>query len=245
VRRARELYDETIELAARFGISGYGLWVGVELANIDYVEGAWDAAAEKVAAFFAAVGHVHYMETLARQIQAEMMLARGDAAGAVAQSERSLEFARNAKDLQILYPTLATHAWLLALAGRTAEASRHADELMQLVTAREYHASRWAIILAFTLDEVGRLAEGAPVLSKLVNPTVWREAALAYMAGDRTAAADILGEMGGRTDEAYARLRAAEEGAGAEQRDRALAFYREVGATAHARRAEALLSASA
>jgi hypothetical protein len=51
--------------------------------------------------------------------------------------------------------------------------------------------------------------------------------------------------MANRTDEAYARLRAAEEGGGTEQLDRALEFYGGVAATAYVRRAEALLPASA
>ena len=72
-----------------------------------------------------------------------------------------------------------------------------------------------------------------------------RNAALAYSNGDRASAAEIHRERGNRTDEAYARLRAAEEGAVSAQLDRALAFYREVGATAYLRRAEALLPASA
>jgi hypothetical protein len=51
--------------------------------------------------------------------------------------------------------------------------------------------------------------------------------------------------MGNRTDEAYARLRAAEQGEGREQLDRALAFFHSVRATAFVRRAEALLPATA
>jgi len=51
--------------------------------------------------------------------------------------------------------------------------------------------------------------------------------------------------MGNRADEAYARLRAGEEGGGTKQLDRALAFYGSVGATAYVRRVEALFPASA
>jgi hypothetical protein len=61
----------------------------------------------------------------------------------------------------------------------------------------------------------------------------------------------LLGAAGLRTYEAAARLRAAEslarDGHAAEaaaQRDNALAFYREVGATAYVRRAEKLLAAA-
>ena len=68
----------------------------------------------------------------------------------------------------------------------------------------------------------------------------------------RLAAAEIYGEMGTGPEEAYARLRAAEnlvrEGRRAEadaELERALAFWRTAGATAYVREGEALLAASA
>ena len=242
---ARELWEQTIELTGRFGMSGFILWCEIELAYYDYLGGSWDSAFAGAEAFLADVGEVHYMQTIARQVQAEIMLGRGETERAVAESDRALAFARSAKDPQNLYPALAMNAHLLTLAGRHAEASGLADELMKLVAEREYLGNRWATALVFALDELGRPRDASTLLMQLANPTVWRKAALAYVEGDRVGAADILGEMGNHTDEAYARLRAAEEGDGAEQRDRALAFYRGVGATAHVRRVEALLPASA
>jgi class 3 adenylate cyclase/tetratricopeptide (TPR) repeat protein len=244
--RAHQSYEQVIELSGRLGISGYALWCKVELSYLDYLAGSWDAASRGAEEFFAMVGgQAHYMEPIARQVQAEIMIGRGETEGAIAKSELALAFARNAKDPQNLYPTLAAHAHLLALAGHRSEASPLCGELMKLVTEREFHANQWAMSLAFTLDDLGRAGDASAVLERLTNPTSWRNAALAYINGDRAGAADMLGEMGNRTDEAYARLRAAEEGAGAEQRDRALAFYRGVAATFFVHRAEALLSASA
>ena len=243
--RAHELYEQVVELSGRLGISGFPLWCKVELSSLDYLAGSWDAASQGAEAFLASVGEAHYMETLARQVQAEIMIARGETERAVVESELALAFARNAKDPQVLYPTLAVNAHLLALAGRHAEAGRQTDELMALVTKQEFHANRWAVALAFTLDDLGRSPDASVQLSALASSTPWREAALAYIAGDRAGAADILDEMGNRTDAAYARLRAAEEGAAAEQLERALAFYRGVAATVYLRRGEALLPASA
>jgi class 3 adenylate cyclase/tetratricopeptide (TPR) repeat protein len=243
--RSRELYEQTVDLSRRLGMTGFVLWCKVELAYLDYMDGSWDAAFAEAEAFLADVGEVHYMQAVAGHLQAEIMLGRGETERAIAESEGALAFARNAKDPQVLYPALAIHAHVLTLAGRRAEAGPLADELMRLVTEREYHGNRWALALAFALDELGRPRAASGVLTLLGNPTLWRKAALAYIDGDRVGAADILGEMGNHTDEAYARLRAAEEGAGAEQRDRALAFYRGVGATAHVSRVEALLPASA
>ena len=94
-------------------------------------------------------------------------------------------------------------------------------------------------------DALGRSADGLDVLSRLETSTPWRTAALAYTKGDRNRAADILGGMGNHTDEAYARLRAAEEGGTSEQLERALEFFGGVAATAYVRRVEALYPASA
>lgn len=70
--------------------------------------------------------------------------------------------------------------------------------------------------------------------------------------GELVEAAELLGANGLRTEEAYTRLRAAEALTAAGRRaeaqlqlERALAFYRSVGATTYVRRGEALLPASA
>ena len=82
--------------------------------------------------------------------------------------------------------------------------------------------------------------------------TRWLEAARAYAAGVFEEAAGIHAEMGAVVEEAYARLRAAEAyvragrpGEADAQLQRALAFYRSVGATAYIREAESLFAASA
>ena len=76
------------------------------------------------------------------------------------------------------------------------------------------------------------------------------QAALALASEDCEAAAERYAEIGSLPDEAYARLRAAErlvgEGNGAEadvQLQRALAFWRSVGATRYIREGETLLAA--
>ncbi len=83
-------------------------------------------------------------------------------------------------------------------------------------------------------------------------PTPWVEAAAAICSGEFRRAADVLGDIGCRSGEAYARLRAAKQlvevGPRAEadaELNRALVFYREVGATGYVREGEALLAASA
>ena len=78
---------------------------------------------------------------------------------------------------------------------------------------------------------------------------MWRDAALAIVQGELAQAADILEPTGARTLVAAARLRAAEREVGEGRRAdvqtqlaAALAFYREVAASAYVREAEALLA---
>ena len=239
------LNEQVRELAARFGIVGFGLWVSAELALLDYWAGRWDVALEHVDAFFAGAGETHYMEIATRAVLGEVLTARGDPDRGMAESERALALARTAKDPQALYPTLAASARMLARAGRRADATDRVEELLALVADREYHANQWALYATFALEDLGRPSDAAAMLGGLRASTRWRDAATAYAAGDRIGAADILREMGNATDEAYARLRAAELDGAAEQLVPALAFYRDVGASAFVQRAEALLPASA
>jgi hypothetical protein len=113
------------------------------------------------------------------------------------------------------------------------------------VAKSEHHASYWVLELAAALVRLGRAREAQAFVDGLQTSTRWRDAARAYAKGDFEAAADVLGEIGAHTEEALARLAAAEAGAGREQLDRAMTFFRSVGATSLLNRAQRLLSASA
>jgi 16S rRNA G966 N2-methylase RsmD len=80
----------------------------------------------------------------------------------------------------------------------------------------------------------------------------WKELTLAGAGGDFGRVADLYAGFGSPTLEAEARLCAAEElieggqrAAGEVELQKALAFYREVGATSFIQQGEALLAASA
>ena len=245
LHRAREMSERNNALAERLGFRGFMTWGDMELALLDYHAGRWDHACAVVAAFLDEMGDGHYLEPVARLIQGTVMIGRGETERALVESERALAFARDVKDPQVVYPTLAWRARLLAVAGEDAQSGGLVDELIALAAEGEYNATHWSTLAAFALDDLGRSAEAVAMLERLTTPTHWLTAALTYARGDRARAADMLGEMGDHTDEAYARLRAAETGGGIEQASRALEFYRGVGASAFVRRAEALLPASA
>jgi class 3 adenylate cyclase/tetratricopeptide (TPR) repeat protein len=243
--RAHELYEQVVEGAGRFGVVGFVGWCAAELSLLDFYAGRWDAALDGADAFFASLGEGHYMEPLARQVISEIADGRGDTERAIAESDRAVAFARSAKDPQVVYPALASNARTLARAGRASAADERIRELLALVAARAFQANRWALDLTFALEDLGRPADATAVLAGLRTGTRWHDAASAYAAGDRVGAAVILAAMGDATDEAYARLRAAELGGEHGQLGGVLAFYRAVGASAYLRRAEKLLPASA
>jgi hypothetical protein len=71
--------------------------------------------------------------------------------------------------------------------------------------------------------------------------TPWIEAANAILTGEPVRAADILGGMGARPEEAFTRLRSGDPA----QAARALEFYRSVDATRYVHECEQLLAATA
>jgi tetratricopeptide (TPR) repeat protein len=177
-----------------------------------------------------------------------MARARGDGAAAVSYAERSVAHSRGVKDPQALGPSLASLARAFVEEGRDPEASPLVDEVLALTDengAALYFG--WLIDLGWLVHDLGRSDVPPPSRAK-----VWAEAATAIAEGDLVRAADVLGGTELRSEEAYARLRAAEllasQGRHAEAQfhlERALSFYRSVGATAYLRRAEAILPASA
>ena len=95
-------------------------------------------------------------------------------------------------------------------------------------------------------EELSARLEQAPL------PSRWIDAARALLAGDNVGAAEVFADIGSSLSEAHTRLRAAEqlvsEGRRAEadeQLERALAFFRSVGATRYIRKGEALLAMTA
>ena len=221
----------------RFGLQQQLRWVLGEEAVDRYWRGDWETALASVDEFMAEVeaGSPHYQEPICRWVRAGIALARGDLSGADEDSTQNVELAREQKDLQVLAPVLAQRAFVLIALGRSAEASELVDELLGL----RLHYSSF-IDLAWALTDLGRGGEFEQRAAH-VHSTPWCVVAIEITAGRFEAAADVLAEMGDVSDEAYARLRSGR----ADQVQRALAFYRSVGATRYIQEGEALLAATA
>jgi hypothetical protein len=134
--------------------------------------------------------------------------------------------------------------------GKIDEARTLAAEALELIRAHVEWAGMLGLVnpVARQLgirQQVRNLVEQAPE-----NP--WRDAALAGANGDFSRAADLYARMGAATLEAEARLCAAEElieagrrAEGEAELQKALHFYRTVGATRYIQHGEALRAASA
>jgi tetratricopeptide (TPR) repeat protein len=238
--------------AARHAAERYGgvddlRFIMLEQVAEHYWTGRWPEAMEVADGVVAdaANGAPHYLECHCRIWRGRIWLARGEMAAALEDGERALERGRESGDPQNLDPALAFGARVLLAADRPGEAGKLVDELLGSLAGRMLNPLL-GVDLAVDLVELGRPAE---VLDD-APPSPWLEAARAFVAGDPRRAAGLYAEIGARPDEAYARLTAARrllgDGRLAEGRielDRALGFYREVGATAHLAEARELLFA--
>jgi class 3 adenylate cyclase/tetratricopeptide (TPR) repeat protein len=254
VRRAWELHLESAAIAERFGIVTFLRWEEAERVYYTYWRGEWDDCVRRADEFVAKVaesGTTHYMESACLSVRACVRLGRGDAAGALADSDRAIELARRAKDPQALDPTLAVRARVLAEVGKRDEAARLLDELLVGWAERVYPTTA-PLDTAWALRALDRGDELLPALARTRTQTRWFEAARLVAVGDLADAADELEQVGSVSDEMHARLQAAGQlamqGRRAEadaQLARALAFYRSVAAIAYLREGEALLAAIA
>lgn len=241
--RGEAVTREGLVIGRKLGLPSTAIrWFLGNLAETAYLAGKWDEASTLAEEEIAA-DH-HYLQHMAHGIRAAMRLARGDAEGARSDADASLRDARGIRDPQALHPALVTAAEVAYRTGDSAAANALLDELGM----PERVAGSWIVRAALLCHDLGRPLT-VPVDAAARTP--WRDAALAIESGDLERAADLLEPTGARTFEAAARLRAATKQAAEGRRPtaeaqlgRALAFYREVGASAYVREAEALLPAA-
>jgi tetratricopeptide (TPR) repeat protein len=254
-RSVLELNRAAQRFVREYGLPGGLRWLGAQEAVVAFSTGDWVTAERVCEEFLETVdaGAPHYMEGSSRLVRAQLRHARGDVAAALDEAKRSVALGRRAADPQALGLALATHAFLLLEEGHEGDATAITDELDGVRSGEGGFAYfSWIVCLAWLAHDLDRPQSFREPAENETLKTPWIEAGHAIVDGEFARAADVLERMGLLTDEAYARLRAAEHLAAqgmtaeaAEQRDRALAFYRSVGATTYVRRAEALLLASA
>jgi hypothetical protein len=185
-------------------------------------------------------------------VRALIRQARGDAAGALADVRKGIASSRAAKDAQMLVPTLAAGADVLARERHVPEARAALAETLQVCRTLERVYWAFAIWLVWPVLDLDASRAFADVFEPFLDEDVWTGTAVAAWRGDLLGAAEAFEGFGARALEAEARVRAAGQlrtlgdAARADaELHRALAFFRGVGATRRVRDAEALLAATA
>jgi predicted ATPase/class 3 adenylate cyclase len=233
VRVGEELGARAISAFARGSLVGNLCWTG-----------GWDEGLRLAEACLAEGTGGLAGELSIRRNRARVRLACDDVDGALADIETAVRGSREMGESQVLSPGLGAAALIYLELGRDDEARDLAAELID----RMRGAADWRVLdFAFIARRLGYAAELRPFIERL-PPTPMRAANLASISGDYGTAARLLDEGGLAFPAADARRLAAEalaaEGRRAEaeaELERALAFYRPVGATRYIRQAETLL----
>ncbi len=246
--RAEEFIRAARDLAQQLGDRESIRFSRANLLHQLMQSGRWDETLEDADRFIAECEtSPHNMETSARQTRAHVRFARGDAEGAFEDWEHGLALARAMGSPERLIPALLDLGHAFALLGRLDEARAYILEGMNVARANPALAA----LLGRIAGESDRLGVTAEVdeISSHAPEGPWKDAALAELRGERTRAADMYRRMGAPAIEADVRIAAAEalleEGRTAEglaELEKALTFYRSVGATFFLDRGEALLA---
>lgn len=254
LRRADRAYDEAPALAERFGNAAGLRWSQGERVVMALLYGRWDEALELADSFIAGceAGSPHYLEASVRGERALILLGRDDAEEALAEYEHAIALARDAGDPQVVLLTLAAVTYAFEAFERHDDAREFAVEVVALTRSYPQVAVR-SVPLGFLLTRAA--LEFAPDLREALGvapPWRWKDIAFACLDRDFVRGAELFSDAGIATWAARYRLRAAEELVAAGRRaegeaelEKALAFYRSVGATFYINRGEQLLAKTA
>jgi ATP/maltotriose-dependent transcriptional regulator MalT len=242
ITEADRRYRIALERMERLGIVQSAVWLLPQLADLAFYRGDWSNADAMLLRYARVVETMtrHYLEVQAATLRARMASARVGRVAAGEAWEDAVDRGRRVKDPQALSPALSGYARFLLESGEPDEAAVLMEEMIELPTL--YFSA--LVDLGWIVHDLGRPDD----MRTAERGGLWGDAGNLIARGEHARAADLLGEKGLHTEEAYARMRAAETLTGAAraaQLEPALAFYRSVGASSYVERAEALLPASA
>ena len=246
----RQLQAEGLAYDERFGSPGLARFARGGLTSSAYMVGDWVEAQRAADAFLAECEATpHYMEPQTRVFRALMRLARDDVDGALADIERGLALLESQTDAQARAALGVVSAVFIELADpRGVPVALEALDL-RFVGQPELFSIAFLPLLDLSTEVRERLRE---VLAEPEAGSRWLDAALHAVDGRFAEAAELFGRMPLRPAEAHARVRAAAQLVAAgrraeadDQLQRAIAFWRSVGATRYIRQAEKLLAATA
>jgi class 3 adenylate cyclase len=242
-----QLYERARLEAEQNGAVTHVIWAAAQELALLVVGDQWDRALETADRLIAEIdsGKPHYLEPDIRQHRATVRQARGDGAGAIDDATRAVDLGRATKDPQTLIPSLAAYASVHVGEGQPDLARRALDEALAICRSLEAHYYSLAITLLWPALDLGLGEQFAAVFDRGGDLDRWTTAAIAAWRGDLASAATSFEIAGGLLPEAEARLRIAQRDGDQAELQRALAYFRRVGATRRVRDAEALLAATA
>ena len=197
-----EVRSEATVSAAKYGDIVAGRMLRGTAVVEHYWAGEWTAAVEAAGRLLADFGP-NWLPLRAswHMVRGRSALSSGDLSGAEDAAALSLSVARRLNDPQDLCPALAFSARAAHLAGRKEEARGLVEELLKLLAGRTMLPDIGADF-PIVLSDLGYTE---PALDA-VRPSPWRTAAIAFLAGRRSEAADEYRRIGSRPDELQARL---------------------------------------
>ena len=251
LRATSSLFDEGLSIAMRFGDMSGVRWLRGQQARMRHIMGRWDEALSLANEFIASCEAApHYLEPGNRYTRGLIRLARNDPDGALVDLERAVELAQDARDAQIRLPVFGVCVLAFEDLERPEVAAELLAEAMNIMRANPFTAgwgSAFGIVLSRSV--LARAEELRETLGRATE-TPWTELVRACLDRDFVRAAGIWATAGSPTQEARARLRAAEDlietsvPAAEEQLSKALDFYRGVDAPYFVARTERLLGAA-
>ncbi|CAN5290608.1 hypothetical protein BH20ACT13_BH20ACT13_14830 [soil metagenome] len=249
-RRVQDLEREAVREAERFGDVNIMRFLRGNLIAASWILGEWDEAVAAADEFIAECEHgsPHILEGPSRLFRGCITLARGNRNGSMEDFRRALELAQTVPGDEALVPALVRNAWANVQVGRHSEARAMVAEALPLLRRHPY-ARPW--MLAEVAVDVGEEKAIRDIMAEL-SPSPGHRAMVAVLDGNFEEASERYAEAGILLFEAEARLRAAEQllatgrrAEGEVELEKALSFYRSVGAIPFIERGERLLAKSA
>ncbi|MBA3734644.1 MAG: AAA family ATPase [Actinobacteria bacterium] len=253
LQRAAELHREALQIARDIGYEEPIRWLSTEIANDHMLAGNWQEARRIVDELIPRYEESPFwIEAQTRVCRARMLIAEGAVEDGVADADRAVALVQGKSTFQGLCGPLAFRARLHAELGETKDAARVTAELLDSwMETRSGYLEPWLLDVWLAAWSAGEEARLTTAVAKAPVAVPWLEVVSLFVERDFERAAGQLESIGAVSAVGLARLWAGEwlvqEGRHADaavQLERALPFWRSVGARRYLGRCESLLAAA-
>jgi tetratricopeptide (TPR) repeat protein len=253
LERSADLHREGLQISQEIGYEEPTRWLATEIANDHMIAGNWEEARqivdELIPGFEAAP---FWIEPQTRVCRARMLIAEGAVEAAIVDADRAVSAVQGNSAFQGLCNPLAFRARLHAELGETKDAARFTAEVVDVwKETRSAYVEAWVLDLWFAAWSAAEEELLTAAVGEFPIAVPWLDVVAAFIERDFDEAGARLESMAAVSDAALARLWAGEwlveQGRHADaavQLERALPFWRSVGAWRYLHRCEALLAAA-